>query len=224
MSNVAQLPGAANCGSTTLPGLIDRARARLAEARSSAEVLEARAAAKAVLEYARLTKATRKAQADCFLIIKYAEMRLVEEVRAAQERGELARHGGVRKSAIKPRTSGLDRAACESGISSRGSGTDPATLDEIGISSQRFAEWRELHDASENAVEAAIQSAVDEDRAPTSAGNQRALMLVAATSIFDHGIRYPPYDYEPADLKCIKGRLAASSRWAGQHPAIGLLR
>jgi hypothetical protein len=59
-------------------------------------VLEARAAAKAVLEYARVTKATREAQADCFLIIKYAEMRLVEEVRAAQERGELTRHGGCR--------------------------------------------------------------------------------------------------------------------------------
>jgi hypothetical protein len=207
-----------------LPALIDRARSRLADARSSAEVLEARAAAKAALHYARLQKAANETLADCLAMIKRAEMRVVEEVRAAQERGELARHGGDRKSEIKPRTPGLDRAACESGISSRGSGTDPATLDEIGISSQRFAEWRELHDASENAVEAAIQSAVDEDRAPTSAGNQRALMLVAATSIFDHGIRYPPYDYEPADLKCIKGRLAASSRWAGQHPAIGLLR
>jgi hypothetical protein len=49
-------------------------------------------------------------------------------------------------------------------------------------------------------------------------------MLVGATSIFDHGIRYPPHGYEPADLDCIKGRLAAWSRWAGQHPAIGLLR
>src|SRR5512134_1217018 len=152
MGDVAQLPGAADRGSTNLPGLIDRARARLAEARTSAEVLEARAAAKAVLEYARLTKATREAQADCFLIIKYAEMRLVEEVRAAQERGELARHGGVRKGAIKPRTSGLDRAASESGISLRGSGTDPATLDETGISSQRFAEWSEVYDAGGTAT------------------------------------------------------------------------
>ena len=115
MGDVAQLPRAASGGSTTLPGLIDRARARLAEARTSAEVLEARAAAKAVLEYARVTKATREAQADCFLIIKYAEMRLVEEVRAAQERGELARHGGVRKSAIKSRAPGLGRAPPRAG-------------------------------------------------------------------------------------------------------------
>src|SRR5512134_287058 len=166
----------ATAASCSLPALIDRARTRLAEARTSAEVLEARAAAKAVLEYARLTKATRKAQADCFLIIKYAEMRLVEEVRAAQERGELARHGGVRKGAIKPRTSGLDRAACESGISSRGSGTDPATLDEIGISSQRFAEWSEVYDAGGTAIiKGAIQTALDEGRAPTHADIQRAV-------------------------------------------------
>ena len=176
MGDVAQLPRAANGGSTTLPGLIDRARARLAEARTSAEVLEARAAAKAVLEYARVTKATREAQADCFLIIKYAEMRLVEEVRAAQERGELARHGGVRKSEIKVRTPDLDRAASESGISLRGSGTDPATLDEIGISSQRFAEWSEVYDAGGTAtIKEAIQTALDQGRAPTNADIRRAV-------------------------------------------------
>lgn len=35
---------------------------------------------------------------------------------------------------------------------------------------------------------------------------------------------YPPHGYEPADLACIKHRLAAWSRWAERHPAIGLLR
>jgi phage N-6-adenine-methyltransferase len=160
MGDVAQLPGAADRGSTNLPGLIDRARARLAEARTSAEVLEARAAAKAVLEYARLTKATREAHADCFLIIKYAEMRLVEEVRAGQERGELARHGGVRKSAIKVRTPDLDHA----------------TLDEIGISKQRFAEWSEVYDAGGTAtIEEAVDAALGEGRAPTNADVQRAV-------------------------------------------------
>jgi phage N-6-adenine-methyltransferase len=167
---------AATVAPCSLPALIDRARTRLAEARTSAEVLEARAAAKAALEYARVTKATKKAQADCFLIIKYAEMRVVEEVRAAQQRGELARHGGVRKSAIKPRTSGLDRTACKSGISPRGSGTDPATLDEIGISSQRFAEWSEVYDAGGTAIiKDAIQTALDEGRAPTNADIHRAV-------------------------------------------------
>jgi phage N-6-adenine-methyltransferase len=204
MSNVAQLPGAANCGSTTLPGLIDRARARLAEARTSAEVLEARAAAKAVLEYARVTRATREAQADCFLIIKYAEMRLVEEVRAAQERGELARHGGVRKSEIKPRTSGLDGAACESGISPRGSGTDPATLDEIGISSQRFAEWSEVYDAGGTAIiKDAIQTALDEGRAPTHADIHRAIKGHHRTRFTGENEWYTPAPYVEAARACL---------------------
>lgn len=176
MSDVAQLPGAANGGSTTLPGLIDRARARLAEARTSAEVLESRAAAKAVLEYARVTKATREAQADCFLIIKYAEMRLVEEVRAARERGEITQHGGDRKSEIKPRTPGLDRTASESRISPRTPGTDPAILDEIGISSQRFAEWSEVYDAGgKTTIREAVQTALAEGRAPTNADVERAV-------------------------------------------------
>jgi hypothetical protein len=46
-------------------------------------------------------------------------------------------------------------------------------------------------------------------------------MLVDGTSIFDRGIRYPPHGYEPADLACIKSRLAAWSEWAARHPASG---
>jgi hypothetical protein len=49
-------------------------------------------------------------------------------------------------------------------------------------------------------------------------------MIAVATSIFDRGIKYPAHGYEPADLACIKDRLAAWSRWAERHPAIGLLR
>ena len=133
MGDVAQLPGAADRGSAILPGLH---RPRPRPARRSANLggsAGGPGGRQGSAGICRVTKATREAQADCFLIIKYAEMRLVEEVRAAQERGELARHGGVRKSAINPRAPGLDSAASESGIGSRGLGTDPATLDEIGI-------------------------------------------------------------------------------------------
>lgn len=49
-------------------------------------------------------------------------------------------------------------------------------------------------------------------------------MRVDGTSIFDRGLRYPPYGYEPADLACIKRRLAAWSEWAERHPAVGLPR
>ena len=47
-------------------------------------------------------------------------------------------------------------------------------------------------------------------------------MMVAATSIFDRGLQYPAYGYEPANLPLIKNRLAAWSRWAAQHPSMHL--
>jgi hypothetical protein len=50
-------------GEIRLPALIDRARSRLANARTSAEVFEARAAAKAVLHYAKRQKAANAPQA-----------------------------------------------------------------------------------------------------------------------------------------------------------------
>ena len=46
-----------NGAACSLPALIDRARTRLAEARTSAEILEVRAAAKAALHYAKLLEA-----------------------------------------------------------------------------------------------------------------------------------------------------------------------
>lgn len=144
----------------SLPALIDRARTRLAEARTSAEILEVRAAAKVALHYAKLLEAANETQADCLLLIKRAEMRLVEEVRSARDQGEVARNGGDRKS----------------GISVRTPDTDPATLDELGLSRQRFAEWSEVYDAGgEAVVDEAIQAALDEGRAPTNADVQRAV-------------------------------------------------
>ena len=81
------LAGGATC---SLPALIDRARSRLAEARTSAEVLEARAAAKAALHYAKLLEAANETQADCLLLIKRAEIRMADEIDAAQQSGEVA--------------------------------------------------------------------------------------------------------------------------------------
>lgn len=154
----APLAGGATC---SLPALIDRARSRLAEARTSAEVLEARAAAKAALHYAKLQKAANETQADCLSIIKRAELRMADEIDAAQQSGEVARADG----AINPGTAKGARTA----------GTLPATYGELGVSSQRVAEWRELRDAGESVIEEAIQSALDEGRAPTNADVQRAV-------------------------------------------------
>jgi hypothetical protein len=73
-----------------LPALIDRAQRCLAGARTSAEVLEARAAAQAALHYAKLVKAANETQADCLKMIARAEIRMANEIDAAQARGEVA--------------------------------------------------------------------------------------------------------------------------------------
>jgi len=124
-----------------LPALIDRARHRLAEARTSAEVLEARAAAKAALHYAKLQKAANETQADCLSIIKRAELRMADEIDTAQQRGEVARR--------------------EDGTAIRDHVRDPdkvATYPELGLTRQRVAEWRELRDAGEHVIDEAIQA------------------------------------------------------------------
>ena len=145
----------------TLPVLIDRALNRLAEARTSAEVLEARAAAKAALHYARLQKAANETQADCLAMIKRAEIRMADEIDAAQARGEVAKADGV----INPGTTKGARTA----------GTLPATYDELGVCSQRVAEWRDLRDAGEAVIDDVIEEALNEGRAPTHADIQRAV-------------------------------------------------
>ena len=77
--------------------LIDRARSRLAEARTLKELLDARAVAMAARHYARVTRASNETQADCLLLIKRAEIRLADEIDAMQEKGELARPRGCGK-------------------------------------------------------------------------------------------------------------------------------
>src|SRR5258706_6333733 len=125
---------------TQLPALIDRARQRLAEARSSAEVLEAKAVAEAALHYARLTKAANETHADCLRMIVRAEVRMADEIDAGQARGEIQKVGGDRKSII-----------------AQSSGNDPTPLDALGLDSRRIAEWRDVRDVGEAVVEQAIQ-------------------------------------------------------------------
>jgi phage N-6-adenine-methyltransferase len=173
----------------TLPVLIDRARGRLAEARTSAEVLEARAAAKAALHYAKLQKAANETQADCLAMIKRAEIRMADEIDAAQARGEVARPGGDRDSIA--RTSG---------------NRNEATLDELGVTSQRVAEWRELRDAGEDVVDQAIQAALDENRAPTNADIQRAVQgRHHRTQFTGESEWYTPAEYVEAGRACLGG-------------------
>ena len=67
------------------------------------------------------------AQNQCQLVILLAEARIGAELVAAQERGEIAQAGGDQRS-----------------INARASGNGPATLPDIGIPSQRAAEYKVL--------------------------------------------------------------------------------
>lgn len=95
----------------TLPSLIDRATQALANARTAAEVLEARDMARmaydAAKSFSRMEQAKRahdtliaevyRAQANALAIEARAKMRLAEEYDAAQDRGEINQHGGRRQ-------------------------------------------------------------------------------------------------------------------------------
>jgi phage N-6-adenine-methyltransferase len=177
-------------GEIRLPALIDRARSRLADARSSAEVLEARAAAKAALHYARLQKAANETQADCLAMIKRAEIRMANEIDAAQERGELATDatGGGRPSKTCPKSGQVT----------------PTTYPQLGLSRQRVAEWRDLRNAGEAVIDEAIQEALDEGRAPTHADIQRAVKHGHHRTRFTgENEWYTPAEYVEAARACL---------------------
>src|SRR5512134_1699762 len=162
-----------------LPALIDRARSRLAEARTSAEVLEARAVAKAALHYARLQKAANETQADCLAMIKRAEIRMANELDW--------------KPSAQGRRSDFVRTSDE---------VNP-TLVELGLSRQRVAEWRDLRNAGEAVIDEAIQEALDEGRAPTNADIQRAVRGHHRTRFTGENEWYTPAPYVEAARACL---------------------
>ena len=146
----------------TLPALIDRASTCLINARTSAEVLEARNHAKAAFHYAKLVKARNESQADCLRLIKRAELRMVYEVDAGQVSGEVATADGT-----------THHRPSQEGVQSPD--TLPATFTELGVDRRRVSEWRELRDAGGLAIiDEVIDEALMEGRAPTDAHIQWA--------------------------------------------------
>lgn len=134
-----------------LPALIDRACQRLAQARTSAEVLEAKAIAEAALHYARVTKAANETHADCLRMIVRAEMRMADEIDKGQSEGTIA-SGGRRPKA-----------------------SEILTVSDLARDREQLREWREVRDAGPEVVEQAIQEALSEGRAPTKTDIQRAI-------------------------------------------------
>ncbi|WP_425408219.1 hypothetical protein [Hyphococcus sp.] len=91
------------------------------------------------MHYAKVTKAANETQADCMRMIVRAEMRMADEIDKGQADGALAKQR--QRSNVR--------------------GADVSEMDEIGVSRQRVAEWREVRDAGAENVERVIRRAVD---------------------------------------------------------------
>jgi predicted transcriptional regulator len=156
----------------SLPTLINKATAALDNARSSAEVLEARDMAKmaydAAKSAARIMKAkeahdtliteVHRSQAHALAIRARAEMRLAEEYDAAQDRGEVA----------TGRPKSLDDGK-----------TFQATSAGLGLRSDEIHEARKLRDAERaypGIVQSTINNMIERGEEPTRANLKREIM------------------------------------------------
>jgi len=151
----------------TLPVLIERASRTLLDARSSAEVLEARDIARVAYDAARsagrmakakkahdeVLAAVHRAQADALLVEARAKMRLADEYDAAQDRGELA----------------TGRDGPGAGVVG---GNAKATSADIGLRRDEIHEARKLRDAEKanpGKAERALKDIVGRGEEPTKA-------------------------------------------------------
>jgi hypothetical protein len=128
--------------------LCDRAIADLREARTIEEVQRIGAIAEAMAAYARKLRAAMTAQNAAEKVVLLAEQRIGAELKAAQERGEVA-------------TQAKGGANIPHGV--RGADT-VATLPDLGLSRQRAAEAKALAALGENAITEAAEAATKTGR------------------------------------------------------------
>ncbi len=158
-----------------LPSLVSRAADQLAEAKTSAEVLEAKTtagvaydAAKSAGRIARMKEAhddliqkIYRSQAQCVIIEGEAQARLADEYDLAQEKGEVQKAGGDRKSNIIVQSSDNDLKAAD-----------------LGISRQRMQEMRKVRDVlreDPTAIEDKVNALVEQGLEPTKAAIREQL-------------------------------------------------
>ena len=141
---------------SSLPQLVDHAAAGLSNARTAAEVLEAKDIASFAYDTAKraarlarakgahdeLIAAAHRAQADALEIEARAKRRLADEYDSAQERGEIAGHGGGRNFKF-------------------GGDNLEITASDIGLRSDEIHEARVIRDA-ENADPGIVRRTLDE--------------------------------------------------------------
>lgn len=150
----------------TLPVLIERASRTLLDAKSSGEVLEARDMARAAYDAAKsagriakarqahdeILSAIHRAQGEASYVRARAEMRLADEIDAAQQRGELASAGG-------------DRTKIPDG-------NFAPSMADVGLDNKQVHEARKLRDAekaSPGKTKAVIEDIVSRGEEPSRA-------------------------------------------------------
>lgn len=179
----------------TLPVLIERASQTLMNARTSAEVLEARDLASIAYDAAKtagriarakqahdeVLAAVHRAQADALLVEARAKMRLADEYDGAQERGEAQKRG--RPSDWEKRSedptffkAGDGKLAAERNAENLG--IIPAKQDELRLAKQEIHEARKLRDAEKadpGKAERTLKDIVARGEEPTKAKLRREM-------------------------------------------------
>lgn len=202
--------------SAALPALIDRAAAALTNARSSAEILEAREIAgtayDAAKKAARLSKAkgahdaliaaAHRAQADALDIEAGAKRRLADEYDAAQERGEARSRGGDRISKLPDGKFGPS---------------------DVGLNDKQLHEARIIRDAEASEpgiVRRALNERLERGEEPTRAALREAVTDAALRGLRGHkgpsrrNPLYVPPSEERAAWTHVYGTARAFVEWA----------
>ena len=162
---------------TPLPALIDRATRALSNARTSAEILEARDQASVIYDVAKsaarlakakgahdsLLAAAHRSQADALEIMAGAKRRLADEYDLAQERGEVIGRNGGGDTTVPVRNA--------------------ATAADIGLTRKEIHEARTIRDAEladPGIVRRTIDAAVAAGEEPSKAKVRRAAVNAIA--------------------------------------------
>lgn len=187
----------------SLPALIDRAVGALANARTAAEVLEARDMAGLAYDAAKraarlgrakqahddLIAAAYRAQADALVIEAQAKRRLADEYDAAQLRGEVA------------------KASVRTDIVPNGNDVRPATAADLGISRKEIHEARIVRDAeaaSPGIVRRALDQVIERGEEPTRAKVHRTIKPKASRRPRGHQFKVVETQHD-RDLRMLMG-------------------
>ena len=207
---------------SSLPQLVDHAAAGLSNARTAAEVLEAKDIASFAYDTAKraarlarakgahdeLIAAAHRAQADALEIEARAKRRLADEYDSAQERGEIAGHGGGRNFKF-------------------GGDNLEITASDIGLRSDEIHEARVIRDA-ENADPGIVRRTLDEKLSRGEEPTRTALRKMVVDAAM-RGLRperkpsrrnplYVPPTPEQAAWQHVTGTFRAFAEWArGTH-------